>query len=235
MKRKLLAASAVVCLFLPASVAMADSIFSRSYGTAYLILPGAGGVASGELIECSAPLGEGVLLRVDIIYAQLQGVCDDRGDQPCDGKMIGIIERCTADTTSYTAGGLNVGYSGPDNPSIICHDPTGSGSCTAVEQVASGASGGFSGTAMGSGFDLTINTFNIDKGKRFRFEGRKVRLPKISLIATASVEEQVGPFPANCLFRDPATGEGGCGFAVVSVAAGHPHQPKSHKSHKSRR
>jgi hypothetical protein len=235
MKRKLLAVSAVVCLFLSASVSMADSIFSRSYGTAYLILPGAGGVASGELIECSQPLGEGVLLRVDFIYAQLQGVCDDRGDQACDGKMIGIIERCTADTTEYTAGGLNVGYSGPDNPSIICHDPTGSGSCTAVEQVASAASGAFAGRAMGSGFDLTIATLNIDKGKRFRFEGRKVRLPKISLISTATVEHQVGPFPANCLFRDPVTGGGGCGFTAVAVTAGLPHQHKSHKSHKSRR
>jgi hypothetical protein len=235
MKRKLLAVSAVVCLFLSASVAMADGIFSRSYGTFYAILPSAGDVASGELIECSQSLGEGVLLRVDIIYAQLQGVCDDRGDQPCDGKMTGIAERCTTDTTSYTAGGLSVSYSGPDNPSIICHDPTGSGACTAVEQVASAAHGAFFGSAMGGGFDLAKTTLNIEKGKRFSFEGRKVRLPKISLIGTASLEQPIGPFPANCLFREPAASEGGCGFTTVSVAAGLPHQPKSHKSHKSRR
>jgi hypothetical protein len=85
---------------------------------------------------------------------------------------------------------------------------------------------------MGSGFDLAKTASNIDKGKRFRFEGRKVRLPKISLIATAMVEQPIGPFPANCLFRDSATGGGGCGFSAVSVAAGLPHQHKSHKSHK---
>lgn len=215
MKRLFIALVGFFCVHFFATAAFGGGVAFRLVGTTRLIFPPPGSpIAVGELIQCDLTPGpgfEGPLVHADIVFAQFQRICDDRGDRPCNGALIGIIELCALDRTPYMVGTMEVGY-GDGNALRICHDPTGGGSCTADEEVATGTTGGFSRNVAGGATGHSNAVFEIDRGKRFKFDGSRVRVKNSTSITSTSSEQPVGDPPNNCLFTPD-----GCGFAGIGV------------------
>ena len=191
----------------PFQIALADDIHSLSHGTLQVVLS-----PLGELVNCELSIPP-VLLRIHVTYKYFHGVCDDRGEVPCDGRLTALTEWCSggADVTSYgDAGSFMSAYGGPF-PVRICHSETGS--CTAYDEV-----GRATVTRLHALFALPGGTTNqrkeavsIESGRPFVLDGQHVRIKAAQVTSDATVETAVGPFgaPENCLLD-------GCG--VVSTA-----------------
>lgn len=146
-----------------------------------------GFTAQGELGECGPPpahfeFAHRVVLKY--VYSKLDGVCDDQSNRPCQGRLIQLAERCTADDVHYQIDERRA----LDYARVkfrICFDPSLQGHCEEVDAVASGFGviqipGGFhDNPTLPDQFDLTNVSSAVEtvqRSKRFKLDGRRVRV-----------------------------------------------------------
>ncbi|MEJ2088769.1 MAG: hypothetical protein P8Y69_09930 [Gammaproteobacteria bacterium] len=202
-----------------------DAIRSISHGTYELPLVGTappGFAQVGELVACSdVEPGQPPqwLLRASIVFDRFDGVCDDLGEVPCEGRLVGIQESCTAD------GDGNVGAAGLiDAPydrgarSRVCWDPSGLGQCTAEFEVAAGEGLGSQLTRLlDAPSGRTIGVSVVTGTRSFRVGTRSVRIrsstARIDTLFEASTPE------SNCVLPLPfRPRESACGLATIATA-----------------
>ena len=118
---------AVLFAILPLSEAFADEIVATGQGAFEITRSReCGGDCQGDLVSCTAPER---LVVSRAVYFYLEGVCDDTGATPCDGRYTALLERCRNPFTDQIAspGMRSILGRGPIR---ACFDDTGAGDCT---------------------------------------------------------------------------------------------------------
>ena len=207
MIRKFVGIAAAFLLGSTAQTVVAEEFESLAHGTVQVVL-----TTIGELVVCDPPE---VIVRTKVAYKFFKGVCDDRSNFPCGGRLTALVERCGADFIAYTAGGLTSRYLGR-RPLRICFDEAGS--CTAVDEIGTGLvrrtqTVAFPGEATAQGNSAIL----VRRSSRFDINGRSVRIPRAEVTADFTLEQAVGPFgaPENCLLA-------GCGIVSAVTTTPEP-------------
>ena len=192
---------------IPAGVPPSDEIGLSSifHGTTVLDLD-----RQGEIISCEVV--EGVIIRNHFVYDFLEGVCDDLGDVPCNGRVTAVAERCSqmpSDGFGGEAGNLFGSYGrGDESRFRMCFDEAGT--CTDVDEIAvsSGRSQSMGLAGDPNGSSRSVAT--VRPTRSFTIDGHRVRVPAGTAYTDVTFENPQGPFPANCLID-------GCGFAGIGI------------------
>lgn len=186
-------------------------LLNMSHGTYKLVLSN-----HGELLSCESHQN---VIRNEGIYDFLDGICDDNGETPCNGRVTFIIEQCTsADTGDYSNGdplngdslngeaGLLQGTMSEDRPVRICYDEFGS--CLESDEVARGTSRNRTINYPNQPMGQSYWSSTITKTKSFHIDGKKARIVRGPQSGSATTEQARGAIGShrNCLMA-------GCGFA----------------------
>lgn len=92
----------------------------------------AGRGCTGDLITC--PVGQ-ALITAKMIYLFMQGVCDDGGPTPCNGRLRGLLENCLDPASGLNVRGaiLSITMRGKFR---FCFDDTAVSDCTGTPPTA---------------------------------------------------------------------------------------------------
>ena len=171
-------------------------------GAARLLGPG----ASGDLISCP----DSRVLRTELSFVAMPGVCDDLGARRCDGRLLAQMERCVSGNQALAAPGVSGGYS----KSLIrlCFDDlTTPPACSGETQFATGTWNGAGYGTPGAALLQATAILSIDTSEWFEIDGERLRLRPQSLTQHFVLQPPT-PVPGGC-----ATSESGCGLVGVSA------------------
>ena len=213
---------ALFCYSTPAIV-LADSsrgVVAMWYGSAKRNTPQTfGGTCPntgclGDLVACGPSEG---FFVADVIYTSLEGVCDDAGATPCEGRATGVAEGCfdlrlppagnnihvVGSMLSFTARGRG----------RYCFDATGLADCGGSPPIATviGKSSTvyhFRQTPIGTGPNQVTAEHTLETRTPFTLDGKTVQL-NIGALQVSQFTAQPNPGD-NC-------GGAGCGFAGDTI------------------
>ena len=206
----------VVSLSIASSSAFADDIQSLSHGT-FRLLPVN---TPGEVVSCELEAPP-IVARISVVYKYFEGVCDDRGEVPCAGRLRAVNEWCVGDSTTYgDAGAYTTTYGGPQAVRICFNETDDSCSEFAEVSTAEVTRRHVTFALPGEAALHAHQAISIDGGRPFFIDGRMVRIRPTDAIdyltweATATED--------SCLVS-----EAGCGLVSTAVASSS--RPKRHR------
>jgi len=211
MKKLLPPLAAVLMLTLPGPLLAEPSrgIVAHTIGTYTKDFSCARTGCAGDLVTC--PVGEG-LVTAKITYLFMEGVCDDGGPTPCDGRLRGLLENCLNPTRDLNVRGgmMSLTMQGKFR---FCFDDTAMSDCTGAPPAA---------TVVGEGVNrmqgrvmlgarvpiLASDELILTAAPAFTIDGREARIDATLTIYDATM--QPDSTANNC-------GGNGCGFAGTAV------------------
>src|SRR5262245_54163500 len=128
MRTLLFPLTALLTLGLPGSIGAEtpQGIVAHTIGTYTKDFSCARAGCVGDLITC--PAGE-ALVTARITYLYMEGVCDDAGPTPCNGRLRGLLQDCLNPSRDLNvrAGMMSLTMTGNFR---FCFDDTATGDCT---------------------------------------------------------------------------------------------------------
>lgn len=187
-----------------------QGIVAHTIGTHTTDLTCAGTGCRGDLVTC--PVGQG-LVTAKITYLFMEGICDDLGPTPCNGRMRGLLENCLDPRRGLNVRGaiLSITMQGKFR---FCFDDTAASDCTGTPPAAAVVGEGFNrmqGRAL-IGVRAPIQAsdeLTLTDAQEFIIDGKVVRVRPTLTLYSATLE---GDFTANRCRRTT------CGFAGTAVS-----------------
>jgi len=211
MKKLLYALTGMLMLALPVPL-LAEAprgIVAHTVGTHSTDFTCAVTGCAGDLVTC--PVGHG-LVTAKITYLFMEGICDDAGPTPCNGRVRGLLENCLDPRRGINVRGaiLSITMQGKFR---FCFDDTAASDCTGTPPAAVVVGEGVNrmqGRAL-IGVRAPIQASDeliLQDAPGFTIDGREVRVGPTLTIYDATLQ---GDFTANRCRK--AT----CGFAGTAV------------------
>jgi len=164
----------------------------------------------GDLVTC--PVGHG-LVTAKITYLFMEGICDDLGPTPCNGRMRGVLENCLDPRRGLNVRGgiLSITMQGKFR---FCFDDTAASDCTgtppAAAVVAEGVNRMQGRALIGVRSPIVASDeLILTDAQDFTIDGRQARVRPTLTIYDAMLQ---GDFTANRCRKTT------CGFAGTAVS-----------------
>jgi hypothetical protein len=211
MRTFLLPVTALVMLGLPGSIGAEtpQGIVAHTIGTYTKDFSCARNGCVGDVITC--PAGE-ALVTAKITYLYMEGVCDDAGPTPCNGRLRGLLQDCLnpGRDLNVRAGMMSLTMTGNFR---FCFDDTAKGDCTGNpppgQIVGAGVNRMQSRVLLGGRVPISSSDELImSDAPTFTIDGKEVRIDTPLTIYDATMQPDT--LGSNC-------GGGGCGFAGTAV------------------